>query len=146
MMRIFATVLVLTRLIRRFRTEIDACDQIKRSNITNGVCVWSRVGGVRWTAATVKGYRCSVLHEVNVGNDVWLRHRNHLAQGLTPPRWSNTRLEPLLLKILLDIFDLPAINTRSATGNPVTPMCRRSSCLNQQTRLLQIGLMWCDRE
>nr|VZH93120.1 unnamed protein product [Spirometra erinaceieuropaei] len=84
---------------------------VSRSKLSIGTPVFVRdyrAGFPDWIEATVVSHRGSILFDVDVGDEIWVRHHNQIRRR----HCSNTTgLDPapsLPLDILLDIFAIPA--------------------------------------
>nr|VZI09976.1 unnamed protein product [Spirometra erinaceieuropaei] len=84
---------------------------VSRSKLSIGTPVFARDYRAEfpdWIEATVVAHRGSMLFDVDVGGEIWVRHHNQIRRR----HCSNTTgLDPapsLPLDILLDTFDIPA--------------------------------------
>ncbi|CAH8512294.1 unnamed protein product [Dicrocoelium dendriticum] len=103
-----------------------------------------RAGHPRWIKATVTARRGDMLHNVSVGNDIWVRHRNQLR-----PRHGETSMPAsypvrLPLHILLDTFGLATQrqSTVEAAQSPPhleNPPCRRTERIRRSPKSLQVN-------
>nr|VZI50550.1 unnamed protein product [Spirometra erinaceieuropaei] len=108
-------------LTRKLRTKFHALvptgaqptqtSPVSRNKLSIGTPVFVRdyrAGFPDWIEATVVSHRGSMLFDVDVGNDIWVRHHNQIRRR----HCSNTTgldSAPLLsLDILLDTFAIPA--------------------------------------
>ena len=70
--------------------------------------------GQTWTAGTVVGRRGSVLYEVQVNSEIWIRHRNQLEHG----KVENSTAPSMPWSLLLDTFRLPTQENPRASESP----------------------------
>nr|VZI41321.1 unnamed protein product [Spirometra erinaceieuropaei] len=67
-----------------------------------------RAGFPDWIEATVVAHRGSMLFDVDVGDDIWVRHHNQIRRRHCSSTTGLESAPSLLLDILLDTFAIPA--------------------------------------
>ena len=90
--------------------------------------------GQTWTAGTVVGRRGSVLYEVQVNSEIWIRHRNQLKHGHV----KNSTAPSMPWSLLLDTFRLPTQEKPRASESPQQQSTQRPKRTRKQPRRLQV--------
>nr|VZI32724.1 unnamed protein product [Spirometra erinaceieuropaei] len=117
-----------------------------------------RAGFPDWIEATVVAHRGSMLFDVDVGDDIWVRHHNQIRQRHCSNTTGLTSAPSLSLDILLDTFAIPAdqsvpepttappldISSSVSVTAPVSPgikprIRRRTNRVRRSTRLMQVN-------
>ncbi|CAH8597340.1 unnamed protein product [Dicrocoelium dendriticum] len=143
---------------RKLRTTNDALIPTEKPPTHSGACtkhkefavgapVYARdyrAGHPRWIKATVTARRGDMLHDVSVGDDTWVRHRNQLR-----PRHGETSMPAshpvrLPLHILLDTFGLATqrqstVEAAQSTPRLENPPCRRTERIRRSPKSLQVN-------
>ncbi|CAH8568685.1 unnamed protein product [Dicrocoelium dendriticum] len=120
---------------------------IKHKEFVVGAPVYARdyrAGRPRWIKATVTARRGDMLHDVSVGDDTWVRHRNQLR-----PRHGETSTPAshpvhLPLHILLDTFGMApqretTVEAAQSTPRLENPPCRRTERIRRSPKSLQVN-------
>ncbi|BHF67486.1 hypothetical protein SprV_0301051200 [Sparganum proliferum] len=95
---------------------------VSRSKLSIGTPVFVRdyrPGFPDWIEATVVAHRDSMLFDVDVGNDIWVRHHNQIRRRHFSNKTGLESVPSLPLDILLDAFAIPA--DRSVPETTATP-------------------------
>nr|VZI29775.1 unnamed protein product [Spirometra erinaceieuropaei] len=117
-----------------------------------------RAGFPDWIEATVVSHRGSMLFDVNVGDDIWVRHHNQIRRRHCSNTTGLDSAPSLSLDILLDTFAIPAdqsvpestfappsdIPSSVSVTVPVSPgikprLRRRTDRVRRSTRLMQVN-------
>nr|VZI39739.1 unnamed protein product [Spirometra erinaceieuropaei] len=117
-----------------------------------------RAGFPDWIEATVVAHRGSMLFDVDVGDDVWVRHHNQIRWRHRSTKTGLESVPSLPLDILLDTFDIPTDRSDPKTTAappsdvppsvsvtaPVSPdnkprLIRRTNRVGQSARLMQVN-------
>ncbi|CAI2738846.1 unnamed protein product [Dicrocoelium dendriticum] len=143
---------------RKLRTTNEALIPTEKPPIHSGPCtkhkdfavgapVYARdyrAGHPRWIKATVTARRGDMLHDVSVGDDTWVRHRNQLRprHGETPMPASHPVRLPL--HILLDTFGLATQRQSTVEAAQSSPhlenlSCRRTGRIRRSPKSLQVN-------
>nr|VZI45520.1 unnamed protein product [Spirometra erinaceieuropaei] len=134
---------------------------VSRSKLSIGTPVFVRDYRAEfpdWTEATVVAHRGSMLFDVNVGDDIWVRHHNHIRRRHCSNTTGLDSAPSLSLDILLDTFAIPAdqsvpeptaappsdIPHSVSVTAPVSPgikprLRRRTNRVRRSTRLMQVN-------
>ena len=109
---------------------------LKRVNFNVGDPVLARDvrPGQTWTAGTVAGRRGSVLYEVQVNSEIWIRHRNQLKHGNV----ENSTAPSMPWSLLLDTLRLPTQEKPRASESPQQQSTLRPKRTRMQPRRLQV--------
>nr|VZI00034.1 unnamed protein product [Spirometra erinaceieuropaei] len=117
-----------------------------------------RAGFPDWIEATVVSHRGSMLFDVDVGDDIWVRHHNQIRRRHCSNTTGLDSAPSLSLDILLDTFAIPAdqsvpeptsappsdIPSSVSVTAPVSPgikprLRRRTNRVRRSTRLIQVN-------
>ncbi|CAH8640601.1 unnamed protein product [Dicrocoelium dendriticum] len=143
---------------RKLRTTNEALIPTEKPPIHSGPCnkhkefvfgapVYARdyrAGHPRWIEATVTARRGDMLHDVSVGDDTWVRHRNQLRPRHEETSMPTSHPVRLPLHILLDTFGLATQrqSTVEAAQSPPhleNPPCRRTERIRRSPKSLQVN-------
>nr|VZI35612.1 unnamed protein product [Spirometra erinaceieuropaei] len=156
---------------RKLRTKFHALvptgaqpaqtSSVSRSMLSIGTPVFVRdyrAGFPDWIEATVVAHRGSMLFDVDVGDDIWVRHHNQIRQRHCSNTTGLESAPSLSLDILLDTFAIPAdqsvpeptsappsdIPSSVSVTAPVSPgikprLRRRTDRVRRSTRLMQVN-------
>nr|VZI18252.1 unnamed protein product [Spirometra erinaceieuropaei] len=134
---------------------------VSRSKLSIGTHVFVRdyrAGFPDWIEATVVSHRGSMLFDVDVGDDIWVRHHNQIRRRHCNNTTGLDSAPSLSLDILLDTFAIPAdqsvpestsapplvIPSSVSVTAPVSPgikprLRRRTNRVRRSTRLMQVN-------
>nr|VZI45066.1 unnamed protein product [Spirometra erinaceieuropaei] len=134
---------------------------VSRSKLSIGTPVFVRdyrAGFPDWIEATVVSHRGSMLFDVDVGDDIWVRHHNQIRRRHCSNTTGLDSAPSLSLDILLDTFAIPAdqsvpestsappsdIPASVSVTAPVSPgikprLRRRTNRVRRSTRLMQVN-------
>nr|VZI35223.1 unnamed protein product [Spirometra erinaceieuropaei] len=134
---------------------------VSRSKLSIGTPVFVRdyrAGFPDWIEATVVSHRGSMLFDVDVGDDIWVRHHNQIRRRHCSNATGLDSAPSLSLDILLDTFAIPAdqsvpestsappsdIPSSVSVTAPVSPgikprLRRRTNRVRRSTRLMQVN-------
>nr|VZH95980.1 unnamed protein product [Spirometra erinaceieuropaei] len=134
---------------------------VSRSKLSIGTPVFVRdyrAGFPDWIEATVVSHRGSMLFDVDVGDDIWVRHHNQIRRRHCSNTTGLDSAPSLSLDILLDTFAIPAdqsvpeptsappsdIPSSVSVTAPVSPgikprLRRRTNRVRRSTRLKQVN-------
>nr|VZI33649.1 unnamed protein product [Spirometra erinaceieuropaei] len=134
---------------------------VSRSMLSIGTSVFVRdyrAGFPDWIEATVVAHRDSMLFDVDVGDDIWVRHHNQIRRRHCNNTTGLESAPSLSLDILLDTFAIPAdqsvpeptaappsdIPPSVSVTAPVSPgikqrLRRRTNRVRRSTRLMQVN-------
>lgn len=108
--------------IQSARTRIN----VASSNFSTGSSVYARDYRSRdrhWVAGTVVQRKGDVMYDVQIGTDIWTRHRNQIRPRLAEGEVSASATTNLPLDVLLDTFQMP-VEQGSSSVQPSTPDVR----------------------
>nr|VZH94510.1 unnamed protein product [Spirometra erinaceieuropaei] len=134
---------------------------VSRSKLSIGTPVFVRdyrAGFPDWIEATVVSHRGSMLFDIDVGDDIWVRHHNQIRRRHCSNTTGLDSAPSLSLDILLDTFAIPAdqsvpestsappsdIPSSVSVTAPVSPgikprLRRRTNRVRRSTRLMQVN-------
>nr|VZI51040.1 unnamed protein product [Spirometra erinaceieuropaei] len=134
---------------------------VSRSKLSIGTPVFVRdyrAGFPDWIEATVVSHRGSMLFDVDVGDDIWVRHHNQIRRRHCSNTTGLDSAPSLSLDILLDTFAIPADRSVpeptaappsdaspsvsvTAPGSPDNKpqLRRRTNRVRRSTRLMQVN-------
>ncbi|BHF61010.1 hypothetical protein SprV_0100398000 [Sparganum proliferum] len=134
---------------------------VSRSKLSIGTPVFVRdyrAGFPDWIEATVVAHRGSMLFDVDVGDDIWVRHHNQIRRRHCSNTTGLESAPSLPLDILLDTFAIPAdrsvLETTAAPPWDIPPsiavtaslspgnkprLRRRTNHVRRSTRLMQVN-------
>lgn len=85
-----------------------------------------------WAEGIIRALLGSMLCELNVGGQTWVRYRNHFHLRCAA-KWLNPKTAPL--DVILDVFDLPPLGN---SGTPEIQSSNQQKCSRESLLRFQI--------